>query len=99
MPRLINADALIVAVLDHGVDHVQTDDLEEINQIINDAPTIDAVPVVRCRECRYYEIVQLRKDGEDDRRYKPSVCVRGKYAEYRKPEWYCADGKRKEDKA
>ena len=44
--RLIDADAVIVAVLDHGVDHVQTDDLEEINQIINDAPTIDVAPVV-----------------------------------------------------
>lgn len=60
-------------------------------------PAADVVEVVRCRECRYYEIVQLRKDGEDDHRYKPSVCVLGKYAEYRKPEWYCADGKRRNE--
>lgn len=52
---------------------------------------------VRCWECRYYEIAQLRKDGEDDRRYKPSVCLRGKYAKPRDPDWFCADGRRKED--
>lgn len=28
--------------------------LEMILQKIEDAPTIDAVPVVRCRDCKYY---------------------------------------------
>ena len=53
--------------------------------------------VVRCKDCKWYEIGQLKRDGTDDKRYKPSVCVIGAYAEPRKADWYCADGERKED--
>jgi len=38
--RLIDADMLIIDILDRGVDGVQTDDLTEIQQIIADAPTV-----------------------------------------------------------
>ena len=57
----------------------------------------DAVEVVRCKDCKWYEIEQLKRDGADDKRYKPSVCVIGKYAKPRKEDWYCADGERRED--
>lgn len=58
-------------------------------------PTIDAVPVMRCRDCKWYEIEQLKKDGTDDRRYKPSLCVlhNRNFAE----DYFCADGERRED--
>lgn len=93
--RLIDADALIVAMLDHGVDHVQTDDLEEINQIINDAPTVDAVPVVRCINCRHgWAFFDASMPGG-------SYVLCGKpYAaprETHKFDYFCADGKPKED--
>ena len=60
---------------------------------------IDAMPeaVVRCKDCKYYVISQLKRDGTDDKRYTPSVCVRYEYAKPRKAEWYCADGERRED--
>jgi len=90
--RLIDADALIVAVLDHGVDHVQTDDLDEINQIINDAPTVDAVPVVRCGECKWGRTVS--EGGPYVLCGKPYAAPR----ETHKFDYFCADGKRKEDK-
>lgn len=89
--RSIDADALIVSVLDHGVDHVQTDDLEEINQIINDAPTVDAVPVVRCRECKWGRTV--REGSEYVWCGKPYAAPWSSHV----ANWYCADGKRKED--
>lgn len=54
-----------------------------------------AQPVVRCKDCKWYEIYQLKKDGTDDRRYKPSYCVN--LAFHAQPDWYCADGERKED--
>jgi hypothetical protein len=38
--RLIDADALIIDLMDRGVDGVQTDDLYEIQQAVMDAPTI-----------------------------------------------------------
>lgn len=96
--RPIDGDALVVAMLDHGVDHVQTDDLDEINQSINDAPTIDAVPVVRCRECKWHNELGSR-DGK-------GYCQRPSYAsglhgychgKDTPPDWYCADAERKED--
>ena len=37
---LIDADALIINMMDRGVDGVQTDDFYEITQIIDEAPTI-----------------------------------------------------------
>ena len=52
--RMIDADALIIALLDRGIEGVQTDDYAEFQQIVEDAPTVDAVPVVRCKECKYY---------------------------------------------
>lgn len=49
--------------------------------------------LVRCKDCRWYEIYQLKKDGTDDRRYKPSYCtlLRHNFT----PDWFCADGERK----
>jgi len=57
----------------------------------------DTVHVVRCKDCKYYAIYELKRDGTDDMRHKPSVCIKEKYAVHRKPDWYCADGERKED--
>ena len=50
--------------------------------------------IVRCRECKWYGIYYAKKDGTPDKRYSPSVCLRGKYAKRRDPDWYCADGER-----
>ena len=38
--RLIDADALILALMDRGVDDIQTDDLHEISQTVWNAPTV-----------------------------------------------------------
>ena len=93
MSRLVNADALLEKAWDADtrVGYVQVVDVGDIL----DAPTIDAVPVVRCRDCKWYEIYQLKKDGTDDRRYRPSYCTSLAY--HTRPDWYCADGERRED--
>ena len=52
---------------------------------IDDAPTIDAVPVVRCRECKYHE------EEEIEMVYCPNII--GGWVEN---EWFCANGERKE---
>ena len=56
---------------------------------IKDAPTIDAVPVVRCKDCKH-------RDPEDKR----CDCgghewVKGKILPV-KDDWFCADGERKD---
>lgn len=57
----------------------------------------DADAVIRCKDCKYYEIWQLKSDYTDDKRYKPSVCTIGRYAVHRKPDWFCADAERRDD--
>lgn len=58
--RLINADALMNAsyTLQGGTEeyHFGFDDGYRFfqHEVVGDAPTIDAVPVVRCQECRYF---------------------------------------------
>lgn len=48
--RLIDADALINTLNKEKIPFNA-----DINYIILNAPTIDAVEVVRCKDCKYYE--------------------------------------------
>ena len=79
--RLIDADALIEDALTEGaygyVDAKQ----------IADAPAVDAVPVVRCKDCIYsYE------------EFGFIHCTFGPYGDGSVPsQFYCAEGKRKRD--
>ena len=54
-------------------------------ETVDKAPTIDAVPVVRCRECKHHE------DEEIGMVYCPNA-LGGWVGE----NWFCADGERKE---
>ena len=60
---------------------------------------IDCIEAIRCKDCKYYVIDRLTKAYEPDRRYKPSVCIKGRYGVRRSPNWYCADAERKEEDA
>lgn len=53
--------------------------------------------LIRCKDCKWYEIYQLKKDGTEDRRHRPSYCVILSYKT--RPDWFCADGERREDEA
>ena len=50
---------------------------------VTDAPTIDAVPVVRCRDCRYFEYM--------------STCTRNGIRISRVPNDYCSRGKERQN--
>lgn len=54
--RLIDADALVMHMADWQLcaDQDQWQAIEEVTQVIDSAPTIDAVPVVRCKDCFLY---------------------------------------------
>lgn len=64
--------------------------LTEVREKIRALPTVDAVPVVRCGECKYFientwECVLLSDRFGDE------------YSDARVyPEYYCADGERKD---
>lgn len=59
---------------------------EKMLKAIREQPTVDAVQVVRCGECKYWEEEStfcLNKDG----------C----YGSETKTDWFCADGERRND--
>lgn len=51
--------------------------------------------LVRCKDCRWYEIYQLKKDGTEDRRYNPEFC--DLYNRIRPDDYFCADGEARDD--
>ena len=82
--RLIDADALI-ALIKKRIKNSMI--IGWLCSIIRDAPTIDAVPVVRCKDCI--------------RRYDTDECpmcflIEGKCYEYTNENGFCNRGERKE---
>ena len=90
--RLIDADALVLAdkpigkLMMYGGEYVYT------QTAIDAAPTIDAVPVVRCADCVWYQQRQDDKPWKVSKRY----CNRSAIVAT-KPDDYCSYGKRRED--
>lgn len=86
--RLIDADRAIEIVRNQGIAHPNAYHLTNYaTLILREAPTMNAVEVVRCRDCKYYEI------------HKPKVlenCERNGYIIPMKPDDFCSYGERKE---
>lgn len=55
-------------------------------------PAVDAVPVVRCKDCKHW--TQEDDDSPDWVCNKFSI---GDSLMYTAPEWYCADGERRDE--
>ena len=68
-------------------------------EAIDEMPTIDAVPVIRCKDCKWW-------DAKDNSSYGYCMAMKhgyfssnweiGIYRTY-KGDWFCADGERKEE--
>ena len=88
MARLIDADRAIEIVRSQGVAHPNAYHLTNYaTLILREAPTVDAVEVVQCKDCKHYEI------------HKPKVlenCERNGYIIPMKPDDFCSYGERKE---
>ena len=86
--RLIDANKALGIVRDHGIAHPNVYHLTNYaTLILRGAPTVDAVEVVRCLECKKGEI-----DDPDfpDQYYCHAGCG------WNKGDFYCAYGERKE---
>ena len=86
--RLIDADRAMEIVRNQGIAHPNAYHLTNYaTLILREAPTVDAVEVVRCRECKQGEI-----DDPDfpDQYYCHAGCG------WNKGDFYCAYGERKE---
>ena len=83
--RPIDADAFLKDILTAGIGKTIIEYSEsDIGYMIRKRPTIDAVPVVRCKDCKYHE------DEEIGMVYCPNA-LGGWVGE----NWFCADGERK----
>lgn len=83
--RLIDADELkgkAFATPDDGEHFVYCQDIDE-------APTVDAVPVVRCKDCKHYEMGVCLKIYSDGNVSKDAW-------QRRKPVDFCSYGERKD---
>ena len=54
MARLIDADAAKLTANDYAMFRCQLGGLVDVVEFLDDAPTVDAVPVVRCKDCRHW---------------------------------------------
>ena len=91
MSRLIDADKLNEEFQNHYEvrNPKQNATMDEVCMMLFHAPTVDAVPVVRCRECVHYEMGICLKIYDDG--------AASSYAwQKRKPDDFCSYGERKE---
>ena len=93
MARLIDADALGIGLCNPDAFPVQNRGYcagwNGVIRLIEDAPTIDAVPVVRCKDCRYWGGVTY---GYVCSRWSAPLAG---FKTCTKPEGFCADGERR----
>ena len=60
--RLIDADRALEIVRDQGIANPNAYHLTNYaTLILREAPTVDAVPVVRCRECKHLNVVNRKE--------------------------------------
>ena len=80
--RLIDADALLQRAIPHGWSTPKW-----VSDIaIEDAPTIDAVSVVRCKDCKFNYANQIPSENVCQ------LCVELPISK----DFYCADGERED---
>ena len=71
MGRLIDADRALEIVRDQGIAHPNAYHLTNYaTLVLREAPTVDAVPVVRCRDCKHrgtdYCIFHIKGEPADE---------------------------------
>lgn len=92
MSRLIDADAPVRKMDDYVTTHNELRDVERVDGVliaksfIDEQPTVDAVQVVRCKDCKFYSRCTDHQ----------GICTNRYMDGFIFPDWYCADGERRE---
>lgn len=103
--RMIDADALLSEGIkvscgfnDNGLIMIP---MRDVNKSIKNAPTVDAVEVVRCKDCKHGIL-----DEEEGlwmcvftADYDEELGVFHGFIQHNTADYYCADGERKEENA
>jgi hypothetical protein len=85
--RLIDANALMEAYLEEQ----KKPGIYSIAKLIVDAPTVDAVEVVRCKDCKHFVQGEI---------YDPCECMKWTVkfgVAYTTPDGFCSYGERKDN--
>ena len=82
--RLIDGNKLLEVIAEQERWNVP----DFVYESIKNAPTIDAEPVIRCKDCAFYWYQKLKRDGSPDKRYNPSYCHY--WGKGRNPNEYCS---------
>ena len=93
--RMIDADPVLAEIMDFIDEYSEFDEnglhnpkwcaMEEAKDVILNAPTVDAVPVVRCADCAYWD----KTDTEMGR------CWCTMLESFTWENFFCADGERR----
>ena len=90
--KLIDADALEAKLEEQRKLYIDMDMKGAEHLLVHDvlhhvweAPAIDAVPVVRCKDCRFYDT---------PKNFKKPYCIRGAYVKVTADD-YCSKGERR----
>lgn len=101
MPRLIDADRLSEIIYENVLAPYEDsrEAKEECLREIEEAPTVDAVPVVRCKDCKYAD--KERQNTAEKRYYNEilicrnaNLCEDDPLAMW--PDDFCSYGERKD---
>ena len=83
--RTIDADKFILALMDASLSSVDED---TILDLVDSVPTVDAVVVTRCKDCKHYDLGVCLKIYSDGNAQKDSWQSRNPYD-------FCSYGERK----
>lgn len=72
MSRLINADKLVDMLYDN--EFASLCPLDEVSGVVDACPTVDAVPVVYCKDCKYADTE--RRNATEKRYYNTILFCR-----------------------
>ena len=84
--RTIDADKFILALMDASLSSVDED---TILDLVDSVPTVDAVIVTRCKDCKHYDLGVCLKIYSDGNAQKDSWQTRN-------PDDFCSYGERKD---
>ena len=97
--RLIDADALskqLIEDAEHMDDMVAKMFTYAAYNDVNHAPTVDAVPVIRCKDCKYYETDHFENFNGIPLIVAHEICMRWGDGCNTSPDGYCFMAERKE---
>ena len=97
MDDLISKIQVLDTIENFGILDGYSDRVELMNRIA-DLPSIDAVPVVRCKDCIHRpKGTGANHDLEFPDYVCPCQCEDDYYSWMPKDDWFCKDGERKEE--